>query len=745
VLETVEEAETQADLSHDAEQLGEPQRTEHVGNSTATVKVVLVPEGHVMTVAFAIGLSIAQLKLHLANELRVPADVLHIFLDGRAVDEQQSLMELGVRPNGSTRMEMSSIDPDSHPLRPLRPPEQDNMPDVITVRVQTEENMFREVVVEIERPPQQKAFLGGFKHRLTGAQYHHAAVQTLPKRRADKGVVLFSRNTQTVELQSEAQQCPLDASTQMTGIGCYVSCMDDKLVAPGNYITADQYHEERLRAVVVLQTFARRWLALQEVQRLRRDRDRRLVWLELQERKRREEKEEQLKDRRRRWVNPQRREDFNLLYHALEKWRSEEEQQINSSLRGAERKAALCFLLETETQLIAAIGHHRIAVQNNNYDKVVRNLLDKSAAPHQWRAADGRLIEMDSEHTVRAGELRDLYNTINLNSESQEERLEHLLRLRHTVKEHECQLTRDIVDLSDREADLMTRQVKVASLQGLRKRISTLFLQFIKTPAFNPEVAKHLKVPQNPSQLKNDMFQCRGCQRYLQSSDFSPTAGARLSGRCRDCTGLDNIARSRDDFSCYRNILRRLRSDEMRLNQDAKIPFLLQVEDVRYLVEVLWASRSALHGSSDLYSLVFVRWEKRRVWSPWNCILLSKEETSAHLEVDDVHKAYEVTFLRRVDHKHMLARRHFSSVPVMVEHLESPAALGNQLVSKPVTMATGKPTIHTPAATGRSPVSAGALTVKARSQQRLRAAIPTHHIPGGASERSVCDDNPDEY
>ncbi|KAK5927419.1 hypothetical protein CgunFtcFv8_012580 [Champsocephalus gunnari] len=668
--------ETQADLSHDAEQLGEPQRTEHAGNSTATVKVVLVPEGHVMTVAFAIGLSIAQLKLHLANELRVPADVLHIFLDGRAVDEQQSLMELGVRPNGSTRMEMSSIDPDSHPLRPLRPPEQD-MPDVITVRVQTEENMFREVVVEIERPPQQKAFLGGFKHRLTGAEYHHAAVQTLPKRRADRGVVLFSRNTQTVQLQSEAQQCPLDASTQMTGIGCYVSCVDDKLV------------------VVVLQTFARRWLALQEVQRLRRHRDRRLVWLELQETKRREEKEEQLQDRRRRWVNPRRREDFDLLYHALERWRSEEEQQINSSLRGAERKAALCFLLETETQLIAAIGHHRIAVQNNNYDKVVRNLLDKSAAPRQWRAADGRLMEMDSEHTVRAAELRELYN--NLSSESQEQRLEHLLTLRHTVKEHECQLTRDIVDLIDREADLMTRQVKVASLQGLRTRISTLFLQFIKTPAFNPEVAKHLKVPQDPSQLKNDMFQCRGCQRYLQSSDFSPTAGARLSGRCRDCTGLDNIARSRDDFSCYRNILRRLRSDEMRLNRDAKIPFLLQVEDVRYLVEVLWASRSALHSSSDLYSLVFVRWEKRRVWSPWNCILLSKEETSAHLEVDDVHKAYEVTFLRRVDHKHMLARRHFSSIPVMAEHLEPTATLGNQLVSKPVTMATGKPAVHTPA------------------------------------------------
>lgn len=141
------------------------------------------------------------------------------------------------------------------------------------------------------------------------------------------------------------------------------------------------------------------------------------------------------------------------------------------------------------------------------------------------------------------------------------------------------------------------------------------------------------------------MFLCRGCHRYLQSADFSPSASARLSGRCRDCTGLDNIARSRDDFSCYKNILRRLRADEQRLNAEAKIPFLLQVEDVRYLVEVVWASRSALQASSDLYNLVFVRWERQRDWSPWNCILLSKEETSAHLEVEDVHKVNMSAFI----------------------------------------------------------------------------------------------------
>ncbi|TNN48786.1 IQ and ubiquitin-like domain-containing protein [Liparis tanakae] len=387
LLETVDEAETQADLLDDVERLREPQRRENVGNSTATVKVVLVPGGHVMTVAFAIGLSIQELKRHLAAEVRVPAEVLQISLDGRVVEEQRSLMELGVRPQGSTRMEMSSTDPATHPLRPLRPPEQDNMPDVITVRVQTDEGVFQEVVVEIERPPQQKAFLGGYRHQLTGAEYHHAAVQTRPKRRPDRGAVVFSRDTQTADLKSQVQQCPVHVSTQMAAVGCHVSCGSDRLVAAGGgYVTAAERHATRLRAVgerrvTCLQSFARRWLARQEVDRMRTDRDRRLAWQEMQERRRTEEKKEQLSDRRRRWENPQRREDFNLLYHALEKWRCEEEQQIKSSLWGAERKAALCSLLQQETQLIDHIGRHRIAARSDNYEKSVMSFLDKVRGP----------------------------------------------------------------------------------------------------------------------------------------------------------------------------------------------------------------------------------------------------------------------------------------------------------------------------------------------------------------------------
>ncbi len=57
------------------------------------------------------------------------------------------------------------------------------------------------------------------------------------------------------------------------------------------------------------------------------------------------------------------------------------------------------------------------------------------------------------------------------------------------VQEFDCNLTREIVSLIDREADLLNRGRNPAMLEGLRKRISSMFLNFCETPEFNPEAA----------------------------------------------------------------------------------------------------------------------------------------------------------------------------------------------------------------------------------------------------------------
>nr|XP_021330251.1 IQ and ubiquitin-like domain-containing protein isoform X1 [Danio rerio] len=664
-----------------------------VGNSTATVKILLMPERHMITVAFTIGLTILDLKKHFSFEMRVPYDIIQITLDEKNVNDDQTLMDIGVQPHGMIQFEMSSLDPENYPMRPVKPQQEYNMPDVITVRVQTEADTYQDVVVEIERATQGKAFLGGYRHKLTNAEYHHAAIQTVPKKRPDRGIEMFSRDTQTVKpSKNQAQQCSRNAATQMRKIGCFVSNMEDKLISPGTYITAEEYHSKRLRAVITLQSYVRRWLAKCFTDSLRQAKEQRLAWLENEKRRKKEEKEQQIRDEYQRRMNPETKGDFDLLYNALKKWRIEEEEHINVTLSGAERKAALCALLEQETQFISSIERHRMAAATRNQEKAIKAFLNKCAEPKKWRAFDGKVTEMDTQFTIKAKELRDLYSSITQAHFTKDERLDVLLTLKHTVKEHKCKLAQEIVDLVDMEMDLLMRGMKKSNLEGLRKRISTLFLQYIKTPEFNPQVSRHLRVPRDPADLKKNIYLCRGCNEYQSSTNFSLKTNESAVGICRRCMELDNEARRREDFSLYKNILRCLRDTEAESSPGAKVTYLLQDQDLRYLVDVLWGAQSALSGWKDLHDLQFVRWEKHLDWSPWNCILLTKDEAAAHLNLENIEKAYDLVVIRNVKQKHTLARKYFSQIPAMAECLHGaeiqPAALSNLLVSKPITEAT---------------------------------------------------------
>lgn len=122
-----------------------------------------------ITMAFPVRLSIWDLKVLLAPELQVPTEVLQVSIEGtkscvlfglsfshplfclaltsgcpvaflpsgRPLEEQLTLLQMGVWPQGSTQMEVSSSNPMDHPLRPRRPEQGSSAADVLTVRVLT--------------------------------------------------------------------------------------------------------------------------------------------------------------------------------------------------------------------------------------------------------------------------------------------------------------------------------------------------------------------------------------------------------------------------------------------------------------------------------------------------------------------------------------------------------------------------------------------------------------------------------
>ena len=63
----------------------------------------------------------------------------------------------------------------------------------------------------------------------------------MQKPRPPSGIEKYCRDTQTVEQLHRVQQTTNDTSTQMTGIGVYVSNMQDKLLTPQKYTTADEH------------------------------------------------------------------------------------------------------------------------------------------------------------------------------------------------------------------------------------------------------------------------------------------------------------------------------------------------------------------------------------------------------------------------------------------------------------------------------------------------------------------------
>jgi len=91
--------------------------------------------------------------------------------------------------------------------------------------------------------------------------------------------------------------------------------------------------------------------------------------------------------------------------------------------------------------------------------------------------------------------LKDLYLTLKSNETDIDLRLSVLLRVKQTVKQFDCNLSREIIDLVDREGDLMTRGRSQHSLAGLRLRVLHLFYQFIRHPEFNPISRNYNNVP----------------------------------------------------------------------------------------------------------------------------------------------------------------------------------------------------------------------------------------------------------
>eukprot|EP01059_Diplonema_ambulator_P029318 TRINITY_DN48663_c0_g1_i1.p1 TRINITY_DN48663_c0_g1~~TRINITY_DN48663_c0_g1_i1.p1 ORF type:complete len:312 (+),score=116.81 TRINITY_DN48663_c0_g1_i1:93-938(+) len=264
------------------------------------------------------------------------------------------------------------------------------------------------------------------------------------------------------------------------------------IVVARPYFTSQQLHELRVYKSVVIQSHIRGWFARTQAKRLRTEKEETTREMKMQESRRQEEHEKKRQKEIERRTHPRTTQDFTTLYNELETWRLQETKKIKeSSMTKEEKQLSLQELLKKETKLLQTIHKLQNAANKENKERRVKNFLESMTAHKKW-GASGTTVE--TPFTVCAKQLMHLYNGLQLKGLTIDERLDILLPVKWAVKAFSCPLTREIVELVDREADILNRGRPSKSLEGQRQQLSNLFLQFIETPEFNPEAIHHQPV-----------------------------------------------------------------------------------------------------------------------------------------------------------------------------------------------------------------------------------------------------------
>jgi hypothetical protein len=312
--------------------------------------------------------------------------------------------------------------------------------------------------VRIEHAPgasSGKRYLGGYRSRRTGLEYHHASSQTRALPVAREGPEKFTREAQTQEQVTRSVQLTREGGNQMARKDhLYIDESRDTILVPRPYFTAQMHADLRLRKTIILKCYWRGYKARCRAWSLR----------DAQEQRRRDTADEQARQRRlaeerhkvevERRMNPRSFKDFEILYNELENWRQHETRRVkgDASLSEKERLTQLAQLLDKETTLPQTIDRLKITANKETRGKRIKKMLVLMSEPKLWQMSDGDVAEVHTPFTTRAKELRELYNGLNLGMLTTDERLDELLHVKWTVKEFDCNLTREIVELLDRDA-----------------------------------------------------------------------------------------------------------------------------------------------------------------------------------------------------------------------------------------------------------------------------------------------------
>ncbi|XP_017472580.1 PREDICTED: IQ and ubiquitin-like domain-containing protein, partial [Rhagoletis zephyria] len=437
----------------------------------------------------------------------------------------------------------------------------------------------------------------------------------------------------------QATQCFQDGNNVLR-----VSAATDYTITPGKYQTYAQKmrRENKLAKIILIQRNFRSYLFRRYVRNTAAKYRRLVANRKAEEERLQEEAEKRIKRVELAKQFPRTKDDFEMLYSEVQKWKIAELKRIARLYEGPARIAEVNVLLDKEIQLRNGIEKQRIIVKKAMEDFRNEKMLTKLGEPIKWIGYKDNVIHLDLLRTQRARFLTEIYKDMQKKM-SKEERLELLVKVKQVLMdERDFPDFAEMFDLIEREINLMLH-TKYCDVEVLHKRQNILWMELIK---FSKDKPKDL----------GEKRMCEVCKEVKPFNQFALRTRQNNVDTCKRCYYMKLAS---TDNKTYAAILRAIQRDERKRRSNASFAFVLQMDDIRYIIDQIWHSHSILSKNAVLSNLRLPRWLKGEDWSPWNCICLTEYEARDHYRLDDPTTVYDHKLVLEIGNRHMLARAAF--------------------------------------------------------------------------------------
>ena len=175
--------------------------------------------------------------------------------------------------------------------------------------------------------------------------------------------------------------------------------------------------------------------------------------------------------------------DFDMVHNMLDRWRINEIKRTNRDFFKSSNLVAQSLILSKEVEFLRAIDVVRTKVKKNCEERREFKFLRDLTKPVIWKGSDGKVIYVQTLQVQKAKEYRELYESLAKAEDpsSIDTRTDLLVALKRIIKEHSCQVSRDLEYLIDQELDLLSLHVDVQMLDQLRNRLKLAFLRLARS------------------------------------------------------------------------------------------------------------------------------------------------------------------------------------------------------------------------------------------------------------------------